>query len=351
MSINQTQGTGNTSPENPKREGIVRIAPLMVIPALLKEHGCAPAHVFRQAGLSLELFNDPETEISFVSASRLMEASATASSCEHFGLLLAERIETSSLGLAGLLLRCAPDPGIAIRTLRDHLNLHDSGGLVIFDIVNDTARFGYQIIQPGAMGIDHIYDLATAVACKIMRNLCGAHWSPVKVCLSRNMPLDPIYHARYFHAPIEFSASGNYLEFPAMWLNHLNLSADPHLFKYLSERAGELQTMHRPSLLSSLRRVMLNAIIQQRCSVEYVAGMLGMHQRTLNRKLGELNTSFRQELEKQRFELARQMLVSNHISISEVASFLGYSEQAAFSRAFKRWSGQSPSIWRLQGVK
>jgi AraC-like DNA-binding protein len=340
------QGNENRSAENLQREGMVRIAPLASIPTLLQELGCDPDPVFQQVELSRELWNHPETEISFISASRLLEASAVATGCDHFGVLLGERVEPSSLGVAGLMLRCAPDPGVAIKMLRDNLNLHDSGGLVTFETVNEMARFGYLVIQPGTSAIDQIYDLSIAVACKIMRGLCGDHWSPAKVLLSRKRPRDIRPHTDYFHAPVEFGAAANAIEFPVSWLNYPNPGADPHLFKYLSERAGELQARHRTSLLSNLQRIMLNAIFHQRCSVEYVAGMLGMHQRTLNRKLGEFSTSFRQELEKQRFELARQMLANSHITMNEIASVLGYSDQAAFSRAFRRWSGHSPSAWR-----
>jgi AraC-like DNA-binding protein len=340
--------THDRSSESLGSEGMVRIAPLLAIPTLLREHGRDPETVFRQAGLSLELWNDPATEISFVSASRLLEASAAATGCDHFGLLLGERVEIASLGLAGLLLGCAPDPGIAIDMLRKHLNLHDSGGLVTFETVDELARFGYLITQPGTSAIDQIYDLSITVACKIMRGLCGADWSPSKVLLSRNRPRDTRPYARFFQAPVEFSALANAIEFPVSWLHCPNRGADPHLFKYLSDRAGELQIRHHTTLLANLQRIMLNALFHQRCSVEYVAGMLGMHQRTLNRRLGEINTSFRQELEKLRFELARQLLANQQLSINEIASFLDYSDQAAFSRAFKRWSGASPSEWRME---
>ena len=346
MSINHAKDARLCSTDNPCKEGIVRIAPLVAIPTLLSEHGCDPDTLFRQAGLSLELWKDPDTEISFIAASRLLEVSATATGCDHFGLLLGERVEIASIGLPGLLLGCAPDPGIAIETLRDHLNLHDSGGLVTFETVDEMARFGYAILQPGTRAIDQIYDLSIAVACKIMRGLCGIQWSPKQVSLSRKRPGDIRPYTHFFQAPVEFGAAGNNFEFPASWLNHPNASANPHLFRYLSEHVVEMQARHHSTFMSNLQRIMLNAMFHQRCSVEYVAGMLGMHQRTLNRRLGEINTSFRQELEKLRFELARQLLANQQLSINEIASFLDYSDQAAFSRAFKRWSGVSPSDWR-----
>ncbi|MEJ2309277.1 MAG: AraC family transcriptional regulator [Gammaproteobacteria bacterium] len=338
--------TLNTASLDAHSGGTVRVAPLMPIPTLLREHGCDPEPVFRHAGLPIELWEHPETEVSFIAASRLLEESVAASGCDHLGLLIGERVQLSSLGLAGLMLCYATNAKEAIDVLTKHLNLHDSGGLVTFDITGQSVKFGYLVREPGASAIDQIYDMSISVACKIMRKFCGAHWSPSKVALSRKQPHHSNLYTQFFHAPVEFNAAANYLEFPLSWLNFPNASADPQLFRYLSERAGEQQARRDSSLLTNLQRMMLNAIFHRNCSVEHVARQLGMHQRTLNRKLGKLDTSFRKELEKMRFELSRQMLANQEISINKIASFLDYSDQAAFSRAFKAWSGISPSAWR-----
>ena len=338
--------SGSTAPAEPLPGATVRVAPLMPLPTLLREHGCDPEPVFRQAGLPMEFWDHPETEVSFVAASRLLEESVAASGCDHLGLLIGERAQLSSLGLAGLMLRYAPDARVAIDVLMENLNLHDSGGLATLDITGQTVKFGYQVREAGVSAIDQIYDMSISVACNIMRELCGAHWSPSKVVLCRKQPRHSKPYSQFFHAPLELNAAANYLEFPLSWLNSPNASADPHLFRYFSERAGEQQASNDSFLLSNLQRMILNAIFHQNCSVEHVARQLGMHQRTLNRKLGKFDTNFRKELEKMRFELSRQMLANQQISINEIASFLDYSDQAAFSRAFREWSGVSPSAWR-----
>ena len=65
------------------------------------------------------------------------------------GLLLGERSAPSLLGLAGFLLRTAPDVGSALRSLLRHLDLHDQGGLVTFEVSGGVAMFGYAIHQRG----------------------------------------------------------------------------------------------------------------------------------------------------------------------------------------------------------
>jgi AraC-like DNA-binding protein len=71
-----------------------------------------------------------------------------------------------------------------------------------------------------------------------------------------------------------------------------------------------------------------------------------MSSRTLNRKLSALGTNYSQLLETVRHELAEQYVADPSLSLSEISFLLGFSEQSAFSRAFKRWNGRSPSAFR-----
>ena len=71
-----------------------------------------------------------------------------------------------------------------------------------------------------------------------------------------------------------------------------------------------------------------------------------MHRRTLNRQLNAVGTTFREVLDEIRFEIARQLLEDSAMEIIHIASFLGYSNASAFTRAFRRWSSTTPANWR-----
>lgn len=78
-------------------------------------------------------------------------------------------------------------------------------------------------------------------------------------------------------------------------------------------------------------------------SVVSVARALGMNVRTLQRRLGELGTSFREVRDEHRRDTALASLGRDGTPINEVSSLLGYSDPAHFARAFRRWTGLSPS--------
>jgi AraC-like DNA-binding protein len=73
-----------------------------------------------------------------------------------------------------------------------------------------------------------------------------------------------------------------------------------------------------------------------------------MHRRTLHRHLHLEGQAFRRIADEVRFEIAREMLAHTDMALSQVAAALKYSELSAFTRAFRRWSGQTPSEWRIR---
>ena len=77
-----------------------------------------------------------------------------------------------------------------------------------------------------------------------------------------------------------------------------------------------------------------------------MAADFGMSQRTLQRKLSDIGLSYQQLLDETHHELARRYLDDQGKSVTEITFLLGFSEQSAFTRAFKRWSGMSPSAYR-----
>jgi AraC-like DNA-binding protein len=83
-------------------------------------------------------------------------------------------------------------------------------------------------------------------------------------------------------------------------------------------------------------------------SAENVAEKLGVHPRTLSRRLQAEGTSHQQLLDQLRFELAERYLRERGLSIGEVAYLLGYADTSSFNKAFKRWTGSAPKRYRQQ---
>lgn len=114
-----------------------------------------------------------------------------------------------------------------------------------------------------------------------------------------------------------------------------------------TSRADEPQTgRDRRSFTVDLRRVLRTELLRDSCSVTTIARLFSMHRRTLHRHLRTEGLAFRQVANEVRFGIACDLLANTDMALSQIAAILKYSELSAFTRAFRRWSGQTPSMWR-----
>jgi AraC-like DNA-binding protein len=170
--------------------------------------------------------------------------------------------------------------------------------------------------------------------------------SRVELCQPR-----PAYAARYgdlFQAPVHFAAAADRLCFSDEQWHAATESADAALVLVLEEHARILaERLPHPAsdFVAEVQRAIVAAPPEAR-SAEDVARALHVSVRTLQRHLVAAGTTFRDVSESVRGELAAGYLGDPRVSIVEVAFLLGFSDQSAFNRAFRRWTGVSPGRWR-----
>jgi AraC-like DNA-binding protein len=112
----------------------------------------------------------------------------------------------------------------------------------------------------------------------------------------------------------------------------------------LDREIAQLKTQQTTS--SRTKWVLKRLLGSQRTDVHEVARELGMSSRTLQRRITEEGSSFRQLLSDARRELARLYLQHPSLGLSETASLLGYEDPNSFLRAFRVWEGLTPTEWR-----
>jgi AraC-like DNA-binding protein len=95
-----------------------------------------------------------------------------------------------------------------------------------------------------------------------------------------------------------------------------------------------------------IRRLLCPWVTNHRCPVDAMADLLAMNRPTFDHRLKSRGTSYRALANEIRFEVACRLLKDTEMSLSQIAAALGYSDASAFSRAFRGWSGQAPSVWR-----
>jgi AraC-like DNA-binding protein len=327
-------------------EATLKVGAIWAMPELLRSLGADPADVLAQAGVSVDLFDDLDNLISFRTASHLFRIGVERTGCQHFGLLLGMRGGLNFLGLVGLLARCSPDVGTALRSIVSYLHLHIRGAVTRLEVFDDRALIDYKIYEPNAVATDQIGDAALATLCNIMRELCGPQWVPLEVLLSHRRPDDVAPLRRFFRAPLHFDANENALVFPAEALQRPLPQVQPELRRLLASQIEALERQHADEFPEQVRSILRTALLTGHGSAEHVAALFSMHSRTLHRRLSASGASFRELVDEISFAIARQMLADKDADVGQVASVLDYADSSALTRAFRRWSGTTPTAWR-----
>lgn len=156
------------------------------------------------------------------------------------------------------------------------------------------------------------------------------------------------YTRVYGAAPLRFGAPCNAIVFDKDLLRAPLRDANPKLHAVLRRHADSLLGELPPIdlLTGRVRELVLQLLPAGKSDVRHAAERLNMSRRTLARRLKVEGASYREVVEDARHALARRYLAMPTLDVKEIAFLLGYSETAAFSRAFRRWAGQSPLQYR-----
>jgi AraC-like DNA-binding protein len=135
------------------------------------------------------------------------------------------------------------------------------------------------------------------------------------------------------------------------WLDVRLPNADLELLRLLQKQTGALEAKHGEEFPEIVRSVLRSALMTGHAGADQIAALFSMHTRTLSRRLDEFGTSFREIADEGRFEIARQMLEDTSLDIGQIAASLGYARASVFTRAFRRWSGSTPTAWRAAHLR
>lgn len=327
-------------------EDRMRAGPLMHVPALLGRLGVDPVPVLQAAGLARDALADPERVIPLRKAVRLMIAGAARTGLPHFGLLVGQHASLEQYGLVGLRMMHAPSVGAAWRGVVLALQLNDRANVPALAVRDRVAVLSFTAYREDSEGIDHIMDFTLATACTAMRTLCGATWAPTEAHFAHRRPADVRPYRQCFGAPVRFGANRTALLFPARLLDRRVIGASAARRRAIEQAIADALRAQDLALPDMVRRTLFARLTEDDVSIDGVARLLGLHKRTLNRRLAGDDTSFARLLAEVRFQIARQLLAGTDLPFVDIAATLNYTDASAFSRAFRAWAGMPPSAWR-----
>jgi AraC-like DNA-binding protein len=321
---------------------VLTLQPLLRV---LEGHGVASAPILRSLGIDAAAFERSAARLPASTAWALWRAAVRHSGIEELGLRVAESAVPNSFDLLGYLGVTSATVGDAVRCLVRYAPLLvDSLRIAVTRIGRDTwVRFDAPLDVPRAVS-----DYRVALLIRMSRLVTGKVLVPREVHFGYPAPPLPEPYALAFGAPVHFRRSRDGVVFSTGLLDVPLLGADPRLCAILETHARQVlgQPSHPSEFRDRVSRALLDALESGGMSHESVADQLGMSSRTLRRRLREEGTSHRELLDDLRHDLAMRYLREPGRTISEVASLLGFADARALGKAFKRWTGRTPTTMR-----
>jgi len=190
-------------------------------------------------------------------------------------------------------------------------------------------------------------DLGMAMFLRMCQITAGQPLMPVQVAMQRPEPPCKAEFAEMFGPSIEYNAADNRLCFDNEQINRPLTTANPELARINDQTVVDyLARFDRSSIAMQVRSRIIEQLPDGIPRQENIAETLHVSLRSLQRRLKEEETSYKDLLEDTRQALALQYLRESHRSIGEITYLLGFSEPSNFTRAFKRWTGKTPAEHR-----
>jgi len=333
--------------------GQVRISVLAGFDDLVRTLGANPSVLLANLGFAPDYLVTHEADdmMSYSAVESLLAAATLVTATPHFAALLGTKQDIRLLGLIGQLMKHSSDVGNALQELHQTLWLHvNDNGAVDLEVESNLAFLSYTNTdskQPSRC----TDELSISQGRIILKSLCGSDWKPNRINFRHRPPEIIGSYRKLFGAPVYFSQPKNEVVFDASWLNVPISSSDPLLHKILQSHIRTLSTAVQHDFCSNVELLIRRGLPKGVIGIEDIAGQLAMHPRKLQRMLKAQGTSFSRLMERVRKNIATERLVNSDMSIIELSDYLGYADNTAFARAFKRWFNVTPIQWKTTILK
>lgn len=307
--------------------------------------------LFAAVGLDVAVLEQADARLPFTSFARMCDDAAAQLGDGFLGLHLGQAIRPGHFGPHGFTL-------ISCSTVREQLerSLRYSG--LVFDACrNEFEERGDEVIRhwrsrlPGGASPGRLQDELNMAAWITL-----ARWftavpdaRPNWIAFRHPRPHDTREYEALFRCPLRFAADDTAVAFDRRYAELPLAQADPEIramMDALCERSLQRLEDGQPAWLVDCRRALVASFADGEPVLAAVAARIGLTPRALRYRLEQRGASFRALVESVRQELAHSYLADPSLSLVGIAYLLGFSDQSAFQRSFKRWTGSTPGDYR-----
>jgi len=260
-----------------------------------------------------------------------------------------------SLGVLGMAMRYAANAVDSLAICLTYPQLTWGHSRMVVRKLDSAARFSFSMARPVLPGateeeldllVEYCLSLDLFTSMRNIEDVEGSGDEPESISFPFPEPADWQDLADPLDCPVYFSADDASLVYPAQFDDTPLPHSNPVQFRYYVGIAEQMSRMLAQDISLSERVVRWLWAYSPPPKRAELAQLLAMSERNLTRKLRHEGSSFAELLAQVQAERARNLLRNRALSVGDISERLGYSDPAAFSRAFSSWTGQSPLKWR-----
>ncbi|MDT4967370.1 MAG: hypothetical protein QOJ64_2107 [Acidobacteriota bacterium] len=320
--------------------------------------GAHRAKLLERSHLCLDDLKNPEGRIPLTTYIALMKAGIELCKEPALSLLFGEAVRLQDISIVGFLGETLSNvesgPAMMNRYARLALDPDDGGNADAVELVREGGDLWLK--STSEVYIDNPLLTESAFA----RNVCGVRTMCASLPGFANIPFpkairfthkEPGYRAEYdriFGVPLFFGSDMNALLLDEGFMTVSLSRANPHLAQLLTARAEELlkDLESSKTIRGEVEKLLMANLQSGATTADAIARQLGVSRQTLFRRLKAEGVTFEKVLDELRQRMALKYLDDRKLSVNETAYLVGFSDPAAFSHAFKRWTGHSPASIR-----
>lgn len=316
---------------------------------LIELHGIDPQRFVRQFGIDPDVAPDTRTRLPAALADETFAAAAALIPDPAFALRAGECWHPSNLGTLGYAWLSSGSLRTALNRLVRFSRILGQKAICSCKDAADEVHFSFDHGRGDSPIGLILADFNLALVVAMCRTNYGPSLALKAVHLRRKKPDNPKPYEALFACPISFGMPDDSLLLATQVVDKPLLTSNRELAKaFDTALAAQLDELGSSDLVCRCKEYLLSELTSGEPTEEKMATAMCMSRRTLQRKLNESGLTYKALLEKTRHDLALRYLDDPSKTVTDITFLLGFSEQSAFTRAFKRWSGKAPTAYRAE---
>ena len=312
----------------------------------LSVQGIERSLILSKLGLTDQQLNESNKLVDTREYEQLYLLAEQQLSTKMIGFEFGQTIEPDRWGVLGYIVHTAPSLQAALECQYQYQSLAGNVGIPLHELDGETITLMW---APSYLCSYHTVEEVITSWVVMAKKLTNYTVNPITIYFNHACPSELSIYQDFFECNVEFDSSMNGIKISRSVLEIPLAKYNPELFSLLCDQASRVvNNLIEKSPVEVVTQFISNQLPLGVPDVDSAAKYVQMSVRTLQRKLSEHQLTYTGLVDRTRKELAFSYLQSTDSKIVHISQMLGFSEQSAFQRAFKRWTGQTPKSFRIK---